>query len=702
MTRRYLLQLAASAAAANEIPYREYSRSVPDFLSSLATAGYERRKRALAEITTPEAVRRRAAWARETFWRLIGERPESNPLNARTFGTLEQDGYRIEKLVYESRPNYFISGNLYIPTTRKPPYPGVLFQMGHSPQGKAYPLYQTCCIGLVKLGFLVLAFDPLGQGERIYYPPKSLTNDEHTQPAFQAALIGDTATLWQAWDSIRSLDYLASHPLVDPERLASTGQSGGGTTSMFLACADTRLATAVIGSGNTENFACANFISPGSTDDGEQNLINSVPAGFDRWDMLHAFVPKPLLVLASAHDFFGTYSPNYISNGREEFALLRGLYEKLGRAAGIDWYETPTPHSLSFDYRLKIYNWMGRYLMPGFQPIEEEPAGTIQPARRLWAAPNGSMLLDLHSHTPFTILSQRKVRPNPQPIESLLKVDRPAPAVQARTLGKTRYANSDIEALEIPSAPQVWLPAWFFRPRGKAANAPVLVAVGNQVRARWHEGDLWDSLASRGFITCAADVRGTGDLQPDYGRGNPSYAGIHEDVNNYAWASLILGKPLVGQRVTDILALVAALRNRPDLKGRKIVVAAHGPLAVPALFAAALDPAIEALHLNGGLISFRNLMDTERYLGGHYHQNPNLEANNAINVAFGLLQSTDLPQVAATLAPRMIRLSGPIDAKGDPVEEQTARSTYAAAKNVEVHLEGPWTPGTLEAWLKSL
>ncbi len=224
-----------------------------------------------------------------------------------------------------------MSANLYVPSSGKPPYPGVLFQMGHSPQGKAAVTYQKCCQGLARLGHLVLAFDPMGQGERINYPnasgPNASGNDtrldsideEHNVPGKQMLLLGDTASRYQVWDAIRSLDYLASHPLVNRERLATTGQSGGGTLTMLLACVDDRLSAVAVSSGNTENVACADFDPPGSTDDAEQNLIGSCPLGFDRWDLLYPIAPKPLLILVSAHDFFGTYSPRYLSSGREEY-----------------------------------------------------------------------------------------------------------------------------------------------------------------------------------------------------------------------------------------------------------------------------------------------------------------------------------------------------------------------------------------------
>src|SRR5262249_47413542 len=150
---------------------------------------------------------------------------------------------------------------------RAGPFPGVLFQMGHSNNGKAYALYQRCCQGLVQLGHVVLAFDPIGQGERIYYPgPDGRTSrfrsstEEHSVPGRQMLLTGETATGAMLWDAMRSLDVLAAHPQVDPKRLASTGQSGGGTLTMILAAMDERLAAAAVSSGNTENFAVAPFL----------------------------------------------------------------------------------------------------------------------------------------------------------------------------------------------------------------------------------------------------------------------------------------------------------------------------------------------------------------------------------------------------------------------------------------------------------
>ena len=176
----------------------------------------------------------------------------------------------------------------------------------------------------------------------------------------------------QVWDAIRSLDYLASHPLVDPARLASTGQSGGATLTMLLACADPRLSAAVVSSGNTENFACKDFDPPGSTDDAEQDLIGSALVGFDRWDLFYPMAPKPLLVLVSEHDFFGT-TLRVISAAGEEYQKLADVYQTLGKPDHLQWQDTPLPHWFDYSLRLDTYSWFERWLKQSDRKIENEP-----------------------------------------------------------------------------------------------------------------------------------------------------------------------------------------------------------------------------------------------------------------------------------------------------------------------------------------
>ena len=689
MTRRQILTTLAAPAV--QVGYRDYSRCLPDYLRDLAQRAYVMRNREVAKLTSAAAIRARQQWVRQTFWQLAGGPPERTPLNARTLGTIERQGYRIEKILYESVPQFHIPANLYIPTSGKAPYPAVLFQMGHSDNGKAYASYQRCCQGLARLGYLVLAFDPMGQGERIYYPGSTLqrtrllsSDDEHTTPGKQMLLLGDTCTRLQVWDAVRSLDYLAAHPLADPKRLAATGQSGGGTLTMLLAAVDDRLAAAAVMMGNTENFACADFNPPGSTDDAEQNLLGSAPLGFDRWDLLYPLAPKPLLLQVSAKDSFGTYSSSYVTSGREEYGKLRAVYEKLGAGGRIAWTETPLPHGLSYDSRLAIYNWFGRWLKGDAAQIAEEPQVEPERDETLWVAPSGSVVKSFGGRTPFQLNRSREVERTPVPLAGLLGARLPDAALQATILRKVPSRGVDIEALEVNSDPKVWIPAWLFLPKQTDPAKPVVLTLEpNGRNGRWGEDGLYQSLAQQGYPICAADVRGIGDLAPEFGRGAPRYARSHEEEENYAWASLILGTPLLGQRVTDILALVGALANHPALAGRKIRLAAQGKMTVPAIFAAALTPKIDSLYLAGGLISFRSIVESENY------------SHSFANFAPRLLRHTDLPEVIAALAPRQVTLAGPVDGAGKPAPDSLVKGVYRAAGNVQIVTRADWSAETL-------
>src|SRR5689334_21991715 len=138
LTRRELLQYAGAGTLAGclraapadgpSVRYRDYSRCLPDYLRSLVERAYEARNAEIAKLTTPEAIRERQQWATRTFWKIVGGMPERTPLKARTVGAFEREGYRLEKIVYESQPEFYISANLYVPTTGRPPYPGILFQ----------------------------------------------------------------------------------------------------------------------------------------------------------------------------------------------------------------------------------------------------------------------------------------------------------------------------------------------------------------------------------------------------------------------------------------------------------------------------------------------------------------------------------------------------------------------------------------------
>jgi cephalosporin-C deacetylase-like acetyl esterase len=701
-SRREWLSIAAvlalrqkvNAADLSGFYYRDYSKCLPDYLARLARQAYDKRLANLSLLNDAASVRQRQTWCRETFWKLIGGEPERTPLNPRITGQFDRPGYRLQKLVYESQPRLFVSANLYVPTTGKPPYPGVLFQMGHYYSGKAYGSYQKCCQGLARLGYIVLAFDPMGQGERIGYPDGSGTNtrlssidEEHSLPGRQLLLLGDSASRYQVWDAIRSLDYLASHPMVDPTRLASTGQSGGGTITMLLACADERLSAAAVSSGNTEDFAGADFNPPGSTDDAEQDFVGSGLVGFDRWDLLYPIAPKPLLLQVSAHDFFGTYSPRYLEDGREQYEHLSKVYELLGQPDHLSWNSTPLPHSLTYALRLGIYNWFGRWILRSDRTITEEPAVAPEAEAVLWAGATGNVSRDFGSLRVFDFVKSKTAALRPSASQTTwtktLSIQLPARGCKLKTLAEVALPGTRVAAVEVNSIAQVWIPGWWFVPGKTSSERPPLLVLDDRGRnTDAHEDGLFHRLSRSGRRLLAADIRGIGDTRPEVGRGNPGYTISHDSEEDFAWASLILGHSLLTQRIEDILAVTRAVQNELPPGNQRVALAARGRLTVPALFAFAACPDISSIYLCSGLISFQSVLETEMY------------RQPLANFAWQLFAHTDLPVLASRSAPRPIHLAGSVDGSNDLMPVDAVRTVYPT-ENVKITGTPVWDDSVL-------
>ena len=173
------------------------------------------RREEVRSLETPEAVRERIERIRKSWSDALGPFPERGPLNGKTLGAIQAEGYRIERVLYESRPGHHVTGNLYVPAG-KGPFPGVLVPCGHSANGKAEKAYQSICILLVRHGFVALIYDPIGQGERYQLiddsgKPIAGGTGEHTLTDIGARLTGTGAANYRIW-GIRSLDYLISRP----------------------------------------------------------------------------------------------------------------------------------------------------------------------------------------------------------------------------------------------------------------------------------------------------------------------------------------------------------------------------------------------------------------------------------------------------------------------------------------------------------
>jgi dipeptidyl aminopeptidase/acylaminoacyl peptidase len=192
---------------------------------------------------------KRPQYVEEYFYMLgLSPRPEKTPLKATVTGKVHGDGYVVENLHYQSRPQLYVTGNLYRPDKVKEgeKLPAVLYVCGHSGRGRNgnKVAFQSHGIWFARHGYVCLVVDTLQLGE-IAAKHHGTYNLErwwwHSR--------GYTPAGVEAWNGVRGIDYLVSRPDVDPERLAVTGISGGGAATFWIAAADERVKVAVPVSG---------------------------------------------------------------------------------------------------------------------------------------------------------------------------------------------------------------------------------------------------------------------------------------------------------------------------------------------------------------------------------------------------------------------------------------------------------------------
>jgi cephalosporin-C deacetylase-like acetyl esterase len=687
-----LAQSAPPAVA--PVAKRDYWNDWPLYLTAKMNEARARRKGVLASLRTPAQANERLQMIRAKVWELVGGPLEKTPLNPRTGGTIERKAYRIEKVIFESQPQVYVTAHLYVPTAGAPPFPGILAPLGHASNGKAYRNYQYLFQTLARKGYVVLAFDPFGQGERHQYfdprtgRPRYGPTGEHSQAGRPLLLLGASFAQYRAWDAIRALDYLLSRPEVDATRIGCTGHSGGGTMTMYLCALEPRIQTAVEVQGNSENLAGPDYSPPGAVADAEQNLIGSLAHGLDRGDLLAAFAPKPLLVCYTPQDAGTTYSPRYEEGTREIFDELKNVYGVLGARDKVELFASPLPHDFDFPTRRATYEWFNRWLARGDLGSEEADFET-SPAESLNCTTSGEVLTSLGGRSVVQLNADRAravIPPSPyrdtsvdpaaqrerirSKLKGLLALPGDRCPLDARILSSTTRRGVLIEEIEFRSEVPVRVPGWFVKPSGTSGPLPVVLHVSEAGKdSIIEEPTKLDALVQRGVAICTVDLRGLGVTAPRFPAAGPLFYG-YEDIDikdAYAWASLTLGKPVLGQRVWDFLRFLDYVETRPEIDRRRIHVVGVGGAGLAVLLGTVLDARPRSLLLQRVIADFRSVVESEEY------------ALRLSWFLFGMLREFDLPDLVASLAPRTCWLLNPVGAGGDALPESSIRSRYEPA-----------------------
>jgi dienelactone hydrolase len=370
------------------------------YLSAKVQRQFAMRDSLLAGMVTARQWKVHADSIRAKFRRWTGAFPQRNPLNSKITGVLEREGYRVEKLYFQSRPGFYVSASLYLPARREAPFPAVIYAVGHSIDGKAVDYTQPFCIAQARKGIAVMAIDALGQGERrqeAYHIFGASPGSVHKTVGFQAFLAGTHVFNLMIWDAIRAIDYLVSRSDVDPERIGITGTSGGGMISTYILPFENRIA-AVVPSCNPNTWLARTRANLGT--DHEQVFFGAFSELVDpRGDPLLCLAPGPLLINAASRDNLNP--PDGV------WALDRWLYRAwaaLGAPEKVHTSMVDAAHDYNREQREAAYAWFGRWLGDGVSESLSEGVVEIEEEDSLFSTPTGSVYDLPGSHDPHSLV----------------------------------------------------------------------------------------------------------------------------------------------------------------------------------------------------------------------------------------------------------------------------------------------------------
>ncbi|MFN0121177.1 MAG: alpha/beta hydrolase family protein [Blastocatellia bacterium] len=563
--------------------------------------------------------------ARQKARACFGPLPEKTPLRARVTGVVERDTYRIEKVIFESRPGFLVTANLYIPKNKTAPMPGVIGTCGHSANGKAIDTYQSFVQGLARQGYVVLIFDPIGQGERLQYVDEKLQSRigagvaEHNHLGNQMVLVGENLAFWRAWDGIRALDYLLTRPEVDQRHIGLTGNSGGGTTAAWLCALDDRWTMAAPGCFVTTMRRNLENELP---QDNEQYVHGALAAGLDHDDFLAALAPKPLIILAKEKDYFD-------ARGAEEaYQRLKRLYTLLGAPDNIALHIGPTPHGYSRENREAMYRWFNRFTK--VSDAAAEPPITLEKDAALQCTPRGQVST-LGSRTVYSFTAEKAralaARRGPLTVSQLaravtdiLNIPAMTAVPDARILRRLRprgYPKPEFTTYAVETEPGIHAlvcrlsdEQHYSRPARGQTRAVLYVAhhsADAELRAEPLLRDLAAAEPAAAFFTC--DVRGSGESRPDT-CGEEQFLDPYGSDYFYAGHALMLGRPYVGQKTFDVLRVIDWLKSYGHTD---IHLVGNGWGTLPATFAALLSDTVTRVTLKNALTAYADIARAETY-----------------------------------------------------------------------------------------
>lgn len=654
-----------AAAQKDRTQQRPLNSNAPTYvqvMNRLSQPYLIRREKVMASIHTRAQALERRAWVRATLLRLIGGLPNYHgSLNAKVLGTTQEDGYHIQRIIYDSLPGLHVTANLYLPSRGKWPFPAIVYNAGHGPWGKAGAAFYGPARDLARDGFAVLAYDPLGSGERLQTmnpaTGKSWAGpDEHSEANVPMSLIGDNIARYMVWDAMRGIDYLQTRPDIDSHLIGSYGCSGGGTLSAYLAALDPRVKAAVVGCYITSWNALLHGIGP---QDGEQVFPGFIKDGLDFGDLVELAAPRAYAIVSTTGGIFPFSGTTATYDEAERF------YSLLGAPNHLQWFSGPGGHGHILPLMPKILGFFEHWLQ---NDDSDSPALVHLPVvhrQAIQCTASGQVTTSLPGRTIYQINRARAKALIPfrptittkaelAALQEHLRKEIPAvTGMSSVALSKIAVTVTSTEQLHgyrfetaiFHSLSGMDLPARIALPDKPGRLPAVLISSNQPIAKLTATGSEFEHAAQLGRVVLAMTPV---PWPPDP---NKRRVTLGRDLayNERAW---LIGKSLVGMRVRDMLAAVDWLAEQSEVDTSRIDAIGYGTSGVALLHAAVLDSRIHHITLEHTLCSYQSVIDVR------------VNRNIPQSVIPGVLLHYDLSDLMIAIAPRTIVDINPVDGAG--------------------------------------
>jgi len=603
--------------------YSDADNSLYKHLSGIAFEQLDKREKKVLSLHSKSEVLEYQKSTRARLDKVIGPFPEKTPLNPEITGKIKGDGFVVEKILFESRPDFFVTATLFLPAKRKGKLPAVIYCSGHTWEGFRSKTYQHVIINLVKKGFVVFAFDPIGQGERMQYlDPEGKKSTfgspthEHSYAGAQCFITGSSMAKYMIWDGIRSVDYLVSRKEVDPERIGITGRSGGGTQSSYIAAFDPRI-KAVAPENYITSFEM--LLKTRGPQDAEQNFPGGIANGIDHADLLEVRAPKPTLIISTYNDFF-----NY-QGVLNTFKEVKDFYSLAGSLETVNMVADEGEHQSTQLNREALYRFFQKHLdLPGNPgDIEVTPFDSKQ----LNVTKTGQVLSSFDGESVFS-LNRKKAQQKVEKIwnERNNNGDRSVDIIEkSKTLSgyespekSTEIIHSGRQVIEeavytrylVKGSGDYYLPVISVMPKTPGDKDLILYFDSNGKDSALSENKNVADLINSGYPIILSDLPGIGELGPGF-LTNEAFI---DKVSYRQWyAGILTNKSILGLRSQDINILLSHIKTLTDYPDKPVTAVADGFLTTDLVHACAFKKGFDKTVLINPLVSWEMIVSNEKY-----------------------------------------------------------------------------------------